>query len=85
MAKRLKCHALQARKARAQKRAATRRLKAKAAINTVARVAPSSPFFNPNLARFREGAKSEPPSGPIIRNSGGPITESIWVADTDAE
>ncbi|MGX9572598.1 hypothetical protein [Mesorhizobium sp. f-mel] len=55
-------------------------------VKTVIRSRPRSAFLNPALAEYREGAKSEPPTGPIVRNSGQvDHNESDWFRDTSGE
>ncbi|TIR49118.1 MAG: hypothetical protein E5X53_26160 [Mesorhizobium sp.] len=52
----------------------------------VSRPRPRSMFLNPKLAIYREGAKSESPTGPIVRNSGMANSEEArWFRDTLGE
>lgn len=55
-------------------------------VKTVARkVQKRSNFVNPQLVKYRQGAISTPPTGAIVRHSGGGTEDADWVRDTLAE
>jgi len=55
-----------------------------ASVKTVTRRSKPT-TFRKDLARYREGPASAPPTGAIIRNTGHRTAEAKWVEDTIAE